>query len=198
MKQVILVALAAAVCGGAVRAQSFEESDAMEVQRCVWRCLADSPGAASAEYEACVAAQCNGPPQEQNAWPAAPAAQAPAWYYGATSDGQGRYAGVVDPAFGTSFYYMCDARGQSLLAINGPEAGLPAPLAIIIDNVAYSAVFSGRDLSSHASVAMTDPVIAALTIGRMLEVRNSSGSPLGRFSLVGSGQAIAAARQGCR
>lgn len=206
---------------GSVQAQTqeqldFLESDAMEVQRCVWRCLADSPGAASAQYQACVAAQCDTPPQEgpfqdtpaqtgSGAWsnppqssPAQPPAQMPVWYYGPTSEGQGRFAGVVDSARNTTFYYMCDAQGQSLLAISGPEAGLPAPLTIIIDAVAYSAIFTGAEIFSQTSVAATDPLIGALMAGRQLELRNSSESVLGRFSLAGAGQAIAAARQGCR
>lgn len=48
---VIALALAASAAGA-------QGDDGMEQQRCVWSCLANSPGAASAEYNACVAQLC--------------------------------------------------------------------------------------------------------------------------------------------
>ena len=47
------------VMASAVAAQ---EADPMAEQRCVWACLANSPGAASAEYSACVAEFCSPEP----------------------------------------------------------------------------------------------------------------------------------------
>jgi len=41
--------------------EDFLESDAMEVQRCIWRCQAEY-GASSKRYPQCVEANCNGQP----------------------------------------------------------------------------------------------------------------------------------------
>ncbi|MEZ5913792.1 MAG: hypothetical protein R3D84_17510 [Paracoccaceae bacterium] len=74
-------------------AAAQDMADPMALQRCIWQCLSNSPGAESAEYSACVAEHCDeggAPPQAM-----APAADAPRWSQGATADGLGRYAAVV-------------------------------------------------------------------------------------------------------
>lgn len=58
-------------------AVAAQEADPMAEQRCVWACLANSPGAASAEYSACVAEFCSPEPGQGAAASAAPAAPAP-------------------------------------------------------------------------------------------------------------------------
>lgn len=186
--------------------------DEMEVQRCVWRCLADSPGAESAAYNACVAAKCSGgdvaaaPPAPAPA-PAPPPARPPApppaalpqvWQGGTTADGQGRFAGLADPATGAKFYYMCDMHGASLLALIGPEAGLPAPLLLVVNGAPMRVTFQGSGITSSALVPPNHPMLATLARGGMLDIYNGAGSLLGRFSLTGAKEAIAAARTGCR
>jgi hypothetical protein len=37
-----------------------QPADAMEAQRCIWRCLAASGGAAGKAYNRCIAAKCDG------------------------------------------------------------------------------------------------------------------------------------------
>ncbi|NBE08629.1 hypothetical protein [Paragemmobacter ruber] len=53
--RMVLTAVALSLVASATWAQG---DDGMEQQRCVWSCLANSPGAASAEYNACVAQLC--------------------------------------------------------------------------------------------------------------------------------------------
>lgn len=43
------------------------EDDAMEAQRCIWRCLANSKGADDPAYSACIAEKCDGPSENQSA-----------------------------------------------------------------------------------------------------------------------------------
>ncbi|WP_099557381.1 hypothetical protein [Hartmannibacter diazotrophicus] len=56
---------------GAISVPAHAEDDPMEVQRCVWRCLANSRGADDPAYHACVDRMCSDGPAE-------PRAQAPA------------------------------------------------------------------------------------------------------------------------
>lgn len=77
MKTIFLAILV--VLMGAVTALA-QEDDAMEVQRCIWRCLADSRGANDPAYHQCVARLCNEPVTEgpQASTPAPVPAPAPA------------------------------------------------------------------------------------------------------------------------
>lgn len=43
-----------------------QDDDAMEAQRCIWRCLYNSKGADDPAYQACIDRQCNGP--EAGTW----------------------------------------------------------------------------------------------------------------------------------
>lgn len=55
------VALAALMLLVPFSTSALAQDDAMEVQRCVWRCLAESRGADDPAYQACINKQCNGP-----------------------------------------------------------------------------------------------------------------------------------------
>lgn len=61
-----LVALLLALAAFAAPAAAVDD-DVMEVQRCIWRCLADSKGSSDPEYTACVAARCNDEPSSAEA-----------------------------------------------------------------------------------------------------------------------------------
>lgn len=187
-----------AICmGWAVQgfAQGYE--DPMELQRCIWRCLADSPGAASQQYAQCVEALCSdGPPE-----PFAPSysnqrygnqANAPLWFATRTGDGQGNLAGVEDPLTGNSFFVMCDAKGRHNLALFGPE-GPDAPLVLNIGAQRFEREFVGYDGGYYASVAAGSAEVMALMTASDLIIANAAGSVLMQIVLNGAQQAIIAA-----
>lgn len=191
----MFIALAAAAQAGPVAAQAdVEDSPEMEMQRCVWSCLANSPGADSAEYNACVARLCD----DGAAEPAPQTNQPSGWTVGVTSDGRGHYAGVADPQVQTQLFYMCDAAGQSLLKFQGISGeGIVAVLTI--DGVPQSVPFLSDGTSLYALAPVDGPLFAALLRGRSLSLRDGPQGPgVGDYSLTGSSQAIARARSGCR
>ncbi|MFT4149525.1 MAG: hypothetical protein QM656_04945 [Paracoccaceae bacterium] len=190
----MMVMMAGLALAGPAAAQLSDDSPEMEMQRCVWRCLADSPGAGSVEYNQCVERQCSDDP----APPAAPTARAPAWQVGTTSDGAGRYAGVSDPESAGHLFYMCDASGQSLLKFQG-ISGEGIVALVKIDGAEQKVAFVGDGTSLYMQVPVNGAVFAALSRGRELSLLDGSDAMrVARFPLAGSSQAIAAARVGCR
>ncbi len=187
-------------CGLAAAAQD----DPMEAQRCVWQCLAASPGAASAEYNACVAARCNDSPAPQAAPPPAPGPaavpQARPWTGGATADGRGHWAGVRSVEGGTDLLLICGPGGVRFLQVVGPEGGVaPADLIFVVDGAAHVVTFQQMEAVSATAVLSADaPVIAALAGGRSLILLNPAGYQLGRFGLAGAQAQISAALAACR
>jgi hypothetical protein len=185
---ILATAAALAGPGAAVRA----EGDPMEVQRCVWRCLAGSPGADSREYNDCVLRLCSGSA-------AGPAPQSPrsGWSGGVTADGRGRYAAARDPGTGNDLYVICAAGGQGWLMLNGPE-GPSARLMVVVDGAAHALDFAEQGGGYYAPAAPDSAVVLALMQGRRAGVVNGVGTALGDFDLAGAGAAIGAALQGCR
>lgn len=178
------------------------EEDYMEVQRCVWRCLADSPGAESAQYHQCVAAKCNEPSAEPAlpraaAPPAAPASGFPAWTFGATADGLGRYAGQFAAETGNVIYYTCDGSGTENLLLSGEVEGPGAVLTLDVDGQAFGLWFEPSPGGYTARLEPGSPVPGLLMRARRFELRNGAGWSLGRFAMGGAGAAIGGARASC-
>lgn len=171
-------------------AQGYE--DPMEVQRCVWRCLADSPGAASQQYAQCVEALCSEGPPEPFVPSAANQANAPLWFAARTGDGKGNLAGVEDPLTGNSFYVMCGANGRHNLALFGPE-GPDATMVMTIGGQSYQRAFVAYGGGYYARVDAGSAEVMALRAGRDLTIANAAGGVLMQIVLNGSQQAIAAA-----
>ena len=74
---------------------AFAQDDAMEAQRCIWRCLANSKGADDPAYKACVKSHCNGEPAGSDRNASAP------WTYGLHPKlGIAAYVEIGDEAFG--------------------------------------------------------------------------------------------------
>ena len=157
----------------------------MEMQRCIWRCLAGSPGAASPQYGECVARLCTG------------AAQSAAWTTGITTDGTGRYAGTSDPATGNEFHFICWPVGQSYLMLTGPE-GPDAVLPVTVAGQTYAVPFTGYGGYGMAAIPVDSPIIAGIWQGGTLSIRNDAGYSLGTFTLDGAPLAIHTAWQGCQ
>ncbi|GGE29075.1 hypothetical protein SAMN05421774_1237 [Gemmobacter megaterium] len=165
---------------------AIAQDDPMETQRCVWRCLANSPGAASAQYQACVARLCSEP------------AERSAWASGRTADGRGAWAGFRDPVTGYQLSWVCTpGRGPSGLVLGGP-AGPAATLVIRVDGMIFTADFAGANGAFHAGFAADAPLITALVRGHHAELENSAGQVLMRLPLMGAGRAIGQAQAACR
>lgn len=144
-----------------------QEGPEWEAQRCIWRCLADSPGAASAEYNACVAATCNEPA----------AAPAPMWTGGITADGQGRFAGIADPATGALLYFMCAPGRPPFLMITGPE-GPSATLTLDVDGQRFALPFTENGGSYVTPMPPGSPPLVAMVTGRRATFFNDLGTAL--------------------
>lgn len=164
---------------------SAQEGPEWEVQRCIWRCLANSPGAASAEYNACVAAQCNEP--------AAPPA---AWTGGVTADGRGRFAGIADPATGAVLYFLCAPGGQSFMSLTGPE-GPSATLTLDVDGRLFAVPFTADGGSYVTPMPPGSPALVALVTGRQATLRNDVGTALLSVPLTAAMETIDRALQEC-
>lgn len=176
-----------------VPASAQVDDAAMEAQRCIWRCLHDSPGADSTEYHSCVARQCSdefegGEGMEPAA--ATPVLAAPPWASGATSDGGGRFAGVTDPGLGNSLYVMCAATGARFLALQGPE-GPDATLSLMIDAVPYPMFFQDQGGMYYAALGAAE--LAALAQAAEIAILNTEGHTLLALRMNGAAGALAAA-----
>lgn len=177
-----------------------QEDPEMEMQRCVWRCLADSPGAASAQYNACVQRLCvaqPAPAQPVPVQPVAPAqSAAPVWSGGTTADGLGSYAATSDRASSSTLYLICAPGRERYLMLVG-SAGPSTMLDVVIDGIAHSLWFAEQGGGHYATLPAGSPVVAALMRGRMVEIVNPAGYRAGTFSLAGAAGPISAALARC-
>ncbi len=171
--------------------QAAAQSDGMEVQRCVWRCLYASNGASDPAYNACVASRCS-----EQALGLTP--DAAPWTAGVTADGTGMFAGTGDPVQGTSLYVICQRRGATYLGLFGPE-GPDGQMILRVDGAPYPLAFrADGGVSHYALLPQGSPVLAALQTGREAEVLNDAGYSLVKVTLSGAGPAITQALNGCR
>lgn len=171
------------------------QEDPMAVQRCVWRCLAGSPGAASPEYNQCVARSCGAQtaPKPQIRAPT-PAPVRPAWRAGLASDGVHRFAGT-DAEQGYGFYYFCTATTSFFTLTALPmQAG---QYRFVIGTVAYQVPFDRSRGDLSVNIPPGSPFLQGVQSGSWLQVEALNGTPLVQFSLVGAGAAIAQAVQAC-
>lgn len=187
----VLVAALVALPQGAAFAQGF--ADPMEEQRCVWRCLYQSSGAASPEYALCVEQVCNEQILDDTEPAAAtPVRSAPRWFTGATSDGRGRFAGVFDSAWGTSFFVMCGPDGRRYFALFGPE-GPGGPLTLTISSQTFALNFVAENGGYYAASASDLREVKALRDASELVIQNPAGTALLNITLNGAADAMASA-----
>jgi hypothetical protein len=160
--------------------------DAMEVQRCVWRCLDASPGAESTEYHACVAEKCG----EAEAPPAA-SKKPPAWSVVEDYEGRGRAGWATDAVMGTELFVFCAHDGSEqfidLLGAEGPDAVLE--LNIDGEQV-FRLVFRNVEGRARAVLEPAFAEIAALKAGNSLALLNDAGYSVFSSSLRGSTKAL--------
>lgn len=152
----------------------------MEVQRCVWRCLADFGPADRPEYAACVEARCN---EATSHWSVAPMA-----------DGRGLAAGAADPVMGTQLWVICAAGGgPRYLALSGTE-GPDAMLTLSIDQgQAIALPFRPSGGVYYAELTAPYAAIAAMRAGGQVHLFNAIGTALFSAPLSGAAEALAQA-----
>lgn len=157
-----------------------------ELQRCVWRCLADSPGAGSSQYNACVERTCVNP---------APAKSPKSgWRNTGKKSGGGQMATIT--AGYSSLSYTCEAGKPALLSVDR----LPGPgdkVVATVDGREYRQPFVTRDDVQITALPAGSPLLAALLAGNQAQFRNPVGRSVSTFSLNGSGKAIRKAMRRC-
>ncbi len=176
---------------------ALAQGDPMEMQRCIWRCLANSAGASDPAYHQCVARVCStiGAAQVQPQAPQVPNAQS--WVSGVATDGVTRFAGILArEGAAQGLYYMCTFRGQSYLALFGFE-GPGGPLQIQIDSVAYAVNFHRNRGELTFDIPSGSPFLESLPRGQRLRVVNTAGSLLLDVPLAGAWAALNRTKQIC-
>lgn len=163
-----------------------QQDDPMAMQRCIWACLANSPGAASAEYNACVDRQCSDIGGAQADDPP-PVSQ---WQSGVASDGRTRFAGVArSGGHRGGLYYMCDAQGQSYLALIGVE-GPPGTYRVRVGRADLPVPFDRRRVELSVDVVPGGQVMRALEGPGMGTILDPSGRVVFAQSLTGGAAAL--------
>lgn len=166
------------------------EEDPMELQRCIWRCLAGSPGAGSAQYNDCVQRLCVAPtPQTATPVPGP-------WQGGVASDNRRQFAGLSVPGSDLAFFYLCSRQGESYFALYGLD-GPAAQMRFVIDTQPYLVPFDWVGGEFRVDIPVGAPFMNALAGGTGLRVLNSSGNPLMTLSLQGARAALQRAVDAC-
>lgn len=173
---------------GPIRSAEAEQ-DPMDVQRCVWSCLANSPGASSPEYEQCVQRHCTGFSQP------APGPVRSDWQGGVASDGVHRYA-TTPAEQGYALTYFC-SKTQSFFTLDH----LPVPpgqYRLIVGNVEFLVPFDMARGVLSVNIPPVSPFMDGLRQGGdWLTVQNMQRGHVIRFSLRGADAAIGQAIEAC-
>ncbi|MEM6939212.1 MAG: hypothetical protein AAF943_03275 [Pseudomonadota bacterium] len=164
---------------------AMAQQDAMALQRCIWSCLSNSPGAHSYQYEQCVARHCA--PQ------AAPIQSA--WWSGIASDGVHRFA-MTQAEQGIAFTYFC-VPGQSYFVL-ADVAVPPAQYRFLIGAIDYVITLDTTRGPLSVSIPHDHRFMQAVRRGgEWLSISTMQGQPVIRFSLRGADQHIGQAVSGC-
>lgn len=193
MKIRAFLAVIAGLAGMMAGPAQAQFSDPMALQRCIWSCLSNSPGAHSPQYHQCVNQYCN----TQQRAPLAPVAPAKPWGHGLASDGISHFAGQTSTAGGNvGFYYFCKPRSESYIALFGAYAQ-PGPLRLVIGARSHTVYFNRARGELTATIPAQGPVISDLSRGQWLSVRDPSGRSIMEVSLQGASTALYAATSSC-
>lgn len=204
-----------------------QEADPMAQQRCVWSCLANSPGAESAEYSACVARLCEGRGEEAEAASGglvlSPRPQPRPLVQSGAAPGQGGAEPPPMPqsalaAEGWTFGQGADGQGM-FAGISDPATGVRldwlcakgrasvlalSPYAgdgrvtVTVDGRALDVDLTREGGAGYAPIGLSYPLFLHLASGAGVEVADGSGQVIGRFSMAGAPLAIGQAEGRCR
>ncbi|SFU05728.1 hypothetical protein [Sedimentitalea nanhaiensis] len=180
--------------GFAAQMAQAQYVDPMEQQRCIWRCLAGSPGNTSPQYHQCVARFCT--PQT------APQYSAPSfarhWKSGIAADGQTRFAGAdVGQEGGPGLYYMCDRQGQSYLMLFRHQ-GPPGMMRFRIGAQDFTVPFDRSRGELTVNVTPGGRFLNALSYGQSVWISDMHGGHVMHLNLQGAAAALQGAMAGCR
>ena len=163
----------------------------MAMQRCVWSCLANSPGASSWQYNQCVQQRCAG--IGENPVPA----QTGPWRNGVASDGFSQFAGVeAEGRSDLGLYYFCNRTRASYLALFGLD-GDGGLITLQIDQSAYALNFTRSGAALRFDLPPRSPFLDVLSRGRQVVLTNALGAELFRAPLGGATLALGKARTAC-
>ncbi len=196
MSRGFFVAVAAlAVTGGAAFAQSAEE----ELQRCIFRCLYNSPGAESPEYNQCVETQCVAQDsQSSSVWQSTQLFPDNPPYL----DGRVASASTNDGALSIS--YLCGRDGDSSMLLDGQVLrstpvlnGREHSIRFVVDGVSTHWLGGSEyEGALYVAVTQTHPLLQAMMGGSTLNIDMPGYSTTA--SLQGSADAIGGALSYCR
>ncbi|MFD3189128.1 hypothetical protein ACFMPD_02495 [Sedimentitalea sp. HM32M-2] len=188
----LLAAVSVGLCAGQGRAQVV---DPMAIQRCVWSCLASSPGNQSWQYHQCVAQRC----QPMQAAPVAPTpALGPPWTSGVAADGVTRYAGIhAGQPGGPGLYYMCDRQGQSYLMLYR-HAGPPGMMRFFIGSQQFSLPFDRQRGELTVNLVPGGRFLNALAYGQAVQIVDARGAQVMSLGLNGAAAVLQSTIAACR
>lgn len=179
-----------ALLGVAVPAWA-EGDDPMAMQRCVWSCLANSPGASSPQYHQCVMNFCGADGSE-------PDTPEPGWTFGLAGDGRTYSAGIAfQDNSGRGLYYMCSQSGESYLVLYR-MAGLAGPYRLRVDGVDHWMNFDRSRVELTTPLHRTSPFIGVLAAGTSIQVFDAAGAFVMQVGLRNARNAIGDAIGTCR
>jgi len=168
------------------------QEDPMVLQRCIWACLADSPRAASLQYNQCVEVRCVAGEQQQ-ATPRLPDFRSD-WQVGLASNGVHHYAGTQAEQ-GYAFNYFCTPGESYFVLADVPiEAG---QYRMLIGSVEYLVPFDRTRGALTVDIPPGSAFMQAVQGGRWLSVQDMDRRPVIRFSLAGARAALATAVGRC-
>ena len=189
--RVWLAAGLAAWSAGGAAAQAMVDDAAMEEQRCVWSCMANTPDwSDNPAYNACIAQQCDAAPAPATG-PAPGSADGllGSWSVGRANDGR-PYAAVTIPSEDgdTGIFVQCGG-GRGSLALGGFDGGI-FDMGLEIDGVRF-AVPAGPNGYPEVAITRSSSLLAALRQGASAGVVTADGRINLTFTLRGSSAALA-------
>jgi len=176
----------------------------MVVQRCIWWCLYNSPGAESAEYDACVVNKCSSENPDPFSDPAPQASPAQdrgllpgptggaQWSVTPTAQGGGTSIGATDPETGVSVHLLCMADGRRLMALFGLEGGA-ARLTALAGGRPHDLFFTPHAGGYYAEIPSGSALVSDLVQTTVLVVLSESGWVQAQLYTVPAHTAIRAA-----
>ncbi|MCL6281966.1 hypothetical protein M3P21_00330 [Ruegeria sp. 2012CJ41-6] len=172
-----------------------QDGSEWDLQRCVWSCLANSPGAQSAIYHQCVSRHCTGPQYQPQAVTPAPVAQG--WSAGMAADGKTWSAGLAAAdGSGQGLYFQCIPGRDSYLMLYGLKAR-EGVFQISIDGRAYPLVFHGRRGELTSDLPASAPFLNLLGQGRVIAIVDPDGAYRASYGLLNAHGAIWQVRAAC-
>ncbi len=204
MGRILLVLLL--LFSGPVGAQS---GDVGQMQRCIWSCLSNSPGAASYQYNQCVETFCSSmrtPVQTPQRAPVqAPVQIQPpvraitpgGWNGGVATNGTSYFAGIYHPSGdGRGLFYICNRQRESYVALIGVDTP-EGIVQFVFSDLQYQIPFDRKRGDLSADLAPVSQFMRNLSGTGTVRIADVRGNVLMDLGLHGAGAAIRWAASAC-